>query len=150
MRGDVAATREITDIILREVAARPQTPEAGTAFRLNGNANWIVGNFAEARVQLERALAMFDPERDADLVVRFAQDVGVAIRAYLAVVLWSLGEVDRARKIAEEMMARAAKIGHVGTTVYAHSHVALLEIMRRDRAPAGQHGRSSRRAGARA
>jgi predicted ATPase len=138
--GDVAATREITDIILREVAARPQTPEACTAFRLNGNANWIVGNFAEARVQLERALAMFDPERDADLVVRFAQDVGVAIRAYLAVVLWSLGEVDRARKIAEEMMARAAKIGHVGTTVYTHSHVALLEIMRRDRASAGQHG----------
>jgi hypothetical protein len=52
---------------------------------------------------------MFDPERDADLVIRFAQDVGVAIMAYLALALWPLGEVDRARKIADETVARARR-----------------------------------------
>ena len=140
VRGDLAATREITDIMLAETKERPQSPEACTAIRLNGNSRWLAGDFVSARAELERALAMFDPERDADLVVRFAQDVGVAIRAYLAVVLWPLGEVDRARKIAEEMIARAAKIGHVGTTVYAHFHFALLEMMRRDRAAAARHG----------
>jgi predicted ATPase len=53
-------------------------------------------------------------------------------------VLWSLGEVDRARKIAEEMMARATQIGHVGTIVYAHSHFAQLEMMRLDRVAVGR------------
>ena len=100
----------------------------------------MVGNFTTARDQLECALAMFDPQRDADLVIRFAQDVGVAIRAYLAVALWPLGEVDRARKIADEMMARATQIGHIGTIVYGHSHFAQLEMMRRDRVAAGRHG----------
>ena len=148
--GELAATREIADIMLREAAAQPRSPEACTAIRLNGNANWLAGNFVAARAELERALAMFDPERDADLVIRFAQDVGVAIMAYLAVALWPLGEVDRARKIAEEMMARAAKIGHVGTTVYALSHFAVFEMMRRNRVAAGRHGGNSGRAGARA
>ena len=140
VRGDLAATREITDIMLAETKERPDLPEACTAIRLNGNANWLAGNFVEARAELERALALFDPERDADLVIRFAQDVRVAITAYLAVVLWLLGEVGRAREIAEEMMARAAKIGHVGTTVYAHSHFALFEMIRRNRVAAGRHG----------
>ena len=137
--GEFAATREITDIMLREVAARPLSPEACTAMRLNGNANWLAGKFVDARAELERALAMFDPERDADLVIRFAQDVGVAIMAYLALALWPLGEVDRARKIATEMIARATQIGHVGSTVYAHSHFALFEMMRRDRVATGRH-----------
>jgi class 3 adenylate cyclase/predicted ATPase len=136
--GNFGATREITDIMLAEMATRPQSQEACTAIRLNGNANWFAGNFIAARAELERALALFDPQRDADLVVRFAKDVDVAIRAYLALVLWSLGEVDRARKIAEEMMARATQIGHVGTIVYAHSHFAQLEMMRLDRVAVGR------------
>jgi predicted ATPase len=139
VRGDLAATREITDIMLTETKERPDSPEACTAIRLDGNAHWMAGNFVMARDQLERALAMFDPERDADLVVRFAQDVGVAIMAYLALALWPLGEVDRARKIAEEMMARATQIGHVGSIVYGHSHVAALELMRLNLVAAGRN-----------
>ncbi len=54
-------------------------------------------------------------------------------------VLWPLGDFDRARKIAEEMMARATQIGHVGSIVYGHSHVAALELMRLDPVAAGRH-----------
>ena len=139
VRGDLAATREITDIMLTETKERPNSPEACTAIRLDGNAHWMAGNFVMARDQLERALALFDPERDADLVIRFAQDVGVAIMAYLALAFWPLGDFDRARKIAEEMMARATQIGHVGSIVYGHSHVAALELMRLDPVAAGRH-----------
>ena len=139
VRGDLAATREITDIMLAETKERPDSPEACTAIRLDGNAHWMAGNFVMARDQLERALAMFDPERDADLVIRFAQDVGVAIMAYLALAFWPLGEVDRARKIAEEMMARATQIGHVGSIVYGYSHIAALELMRQNLVAAGRN-----------
>ena len=139
VRGDLPATREITDVMLAETRERPDSPEACTAIRLDGNAHWMAGNFVMSRDQLQRALAMFDPARDADLVIRFAQDVGVAIMAYLALALWPLGEVDRARKIAKEMMARATQIGHVGSIGYGHSHVVALELMRLDPIAAGRH-----------
>ena len=72
---------------------------------------------------------MFDPQRDANLIVRFAQDVGVAIMSYLALVLWPLGEAERAHRFINEALARAKQIGHVGTLAYALSHFAVFEMM---------------------
>ena len=139
VRGELAPMRDIAEIIKREIEARPGSPEAGVAARLNGTTDWFAGNFADARVSLECALGIFDPERDSELAFRFAQDLGVSITAYLALVLWPLGEVDRARKVAEEMVARATKIGHVGTAVYGNFHFAMFEMMRRNAAGAAPH-----------
>ena len=139
VRGELAPMRDIAEIIKREVEARPRSPEAGVAARVNGATDWFAGNFADARVSLERALAIFDPERDSNFAFRFAQDLGVSITAYLALVLWPLGEVDRAREIAEGMVARATKIGHVGTAVYGHFHFVMFEMMRRNPAGAAPH-----------
>ena len=139
VRGELAPMRDIAEIIKGEVEARPRSPEAGVAARLNGTTDWFAGDFADARVSLKRALAIFDPERDSDLAFRFAQDLGVSITAYLALVLWPLGEVDRAREVADEMVARATKIGHIGTAVYGHFHFAMFEMMRRNPAGAAPH-----------
>ena len=106
---------------LSSAKSRPGRGRQSVAARLNGTTDWFAGNFADARVSLECALAIFDPERDSDLAFRFAQDLGVSITAYLALVLWPLGEVDRAREVAEEMVARATRIGHVGAAVYGIS-----------------------------
>ena len=69
------------------------------------------------------------------------QDLGVSITAYLALVLWALGEVDRAREVAaEEMAVRATKIsGHIGTAAYGHFHFAMFEMTRRNPAGAAPH-----------
>src|SRR4029079_13394457 len=88
---------------------------------------------------LERALAMFDPQRDAGLVVRFAQDIGAAIMAYLALALWPLGEVERARRSIDQALARANEIGHVGTLAYVQSHAAVFETMRWNPSGAVRH-----------
>jgi predicted ATPase len=50
--------------------------------------------------------------------------------SYLALVLWPLGEVERAQRIIDQALARANEIGHVGTLAYVHSHVAAFEMMR--------------------
>jgi hypothetical protein len=73
---------------------------------------------------------MFDPERDASLVVRFAQDIGAAIMSYLALVSWSLGDVAQAHRFIDQALARANEVGHVGTLAYVHSHGAVFEMMR--------------------
>ena len=43
------------------------------AHRVYGVTLWFAGNFIEARSHLERAAAIFDPERDRDLAFRFGR-----------------------------------------------------------------------------
>ena len=129
-RGELVPMREVVQALLRDCESQPKSPEAGIAHRLAGTTNWYAGDFEEARVHLEHALAIFDPQRDRDLAYRFGHDVGVAEMAYLAMVRWSLGEVDRARRLAEEMVTQAIQTGHIPTVVYGHMHNAIFELMR--------------------
>jgi hypothetical protein len=46
VRVEFAAVREITDLMLREVDVRPDSPEAVTAVRLDGN---VIGSPAISR-----------------------------------------------------------------------------------------------------
>jgi predicted ATPase len=48
--------------------------------------------------------------------------------------LWLLGETDGARRIGEEMLARAVASDHMLTTVFGHFQYALLHVARRDAA----------------
>jgi hypothetical protein len=59
--------------------------------------------------------------------------------AYLAMVRWSLGEIDRARRLAEEMVTQAIQTGHIPTVVYGHMHKAIFELMRRNPSGAAPH-----------
>ena len=139
VRGEVAPMREIAELVLREVEARPLSLEAAVAFRLNGTTEWFTGNFTAARSFLERSLAVFNPQGHSDHAFRFAQDIGVSIAAYLALVLWPLGEVDRARTVAEQMIARATETGHASTIGYGHFNMAVFEMMRRSSSRAAGH-----------
>ena len=131
--------REVVQALLRDCEDKPTSPEAGIAHRLAGTTNWYAGNFEEALVHLDQALAIFDPQRDRDLAYRFGHDVGVAEMAYLAMVRWSLGETDRAHQLAAEMVTQAIQTGHIPTVVYGHMHKAIFELMRRNPSGAAPH-----------
>ena len=121
---------------LSDVEARPDSPEAGVAHRAAGCTCWFAGEYVEARDHLERALALFQPGRDADLTFRFGQDPGVAAMAYLAIASWPIGEVDRAISLIDTMQTRVAGLTQVATLVFGRALAALFELTRRDRARA--------------
>jgi predicted ATPase len=74
---------------------------------------------------------MFEPLRDnADLAIRFAQDIGVAISTFLAYVLCALGEVDRMRMVLDQLAARSKQTSQIGTTVYALGTPVIIALMR--------------------
>jgi class 3 adenylate cyclase/predicted ATPase len=133
-RGEAGRLREIAEVVLRDIEGKPPCAEAGVAHRLAGTTEWYFGNFELARAHLERTLAIFDPERDRDLTYRLGRDVGVSAMVFMASTLWPLGETDEARRIGEEMLARAVASGHTLTTVYGHFQYALLHVARRDAA----------------
>jgi hypothetical protein len=105
MRGELAALLETAEAISHEVGSRPGSPEAVVAHRLSGMTNWWVGNFIEGRAQLERALAIFDRERDRDLAFRVGQDIGVSAMAHSALVLWSLATAQKQKARSFELRA---------------------------------------------
>ncbi|MFY9969771.1 MAG: adenylate/guanylate cyclase domain-containing protein [Roseiarcus sp.] len=132
VHGDLAGMREPALAFLRDVEQKPHSPEAGVAHRIYGATQWFAGDFVEGGSHLEKALAIFDPEQDRDLAFRFGQDVGVSATVYLAIVLWPLGEVDRARELVDAAARRIANLGHLATSTFGLMHSAMFEIIGRN------------------
>ena len=130
--GELVAMREAASDALALADRFPVTGEAAVAHRMQGLTYWFQGDFANAQIHLERALAIFDPERDRDLAFRFGQDIGVSFMNYLALALWPMGEIERARELENAAVARARETDHVATLAYAAGYRAIFEMMRRD------------------
>ena len=142
VRGELGAMRELSAATLRECERWPQSGEASIAHRMRGVTHWFAGEFVAARGHLEKAIAIFDPERDGDLAFRFGQDPGLVATAYLAEVLWLLGEVALADQRMTETTARAAKSGHAATSAYGFFMAAQFELIRRNPDRAATFARS--------
>jgi predicted ATPase len=90
----------------------------------------IQGNFTEAQAHLEDALRIYDPDWDQEL--RFGADTGATARIYLAHAIWQFGEVERARELIQEAVARAVDSARPSTPANTHHFKALFEILRGD------------------
>ena len=136
VRGELPATKAHAAAFLRDVEARPDSPEAGVAHRLLGSTHWFAGEYCEARSQLEQALALFKPGQDDDLALRFGHDVGVAAMLLLGLVLWPLGDVERAISHVGRAEARTASLTYIGARAYGTMFAAMFKLMRGDLARA--------------
>ena len=136
VRGELPSMRAHAAAFLNDVAAKPESPEAGVAHRTAGITCWFAGEYREARDHLERALALFEPGRDDDLTFRFGLDPGIATMVNLANASWPLGEVDRAISLIDRAQLRSADFTHGGVLAFARMHSALFDLMRRDHARA--------------
>jgi predicted ATPase len=132
-RCEPAPMQETAAAFLREAEHRPNSPEAGVAHRISGVTCLYFGNYTGAQANIEKALDILDSERDRDLAFRFGQDQVAAAMIYLALVLWPLGDVERARQFADRAAAQAAKSGNAPTLVYVNYHLCLFEAVRGDR-----------------
>ena len=140
VRGELSAMRAHAETFLKDVEARPESPEAGVARRIAGTTNWFAGEYVEARETLEHALALFQPSRDDDLAFRFGHDEGVAAMLYLAFTLWALGDIGRAVSLVGDAEARIADLAHVGTRALGGTYAATIALMRRDMSRAAMNG----------
>ena len=139
-RGALSSMRVYAKAFLSDVEAAPDSPEAGIAHRIAGATHLCAGEYREAREHLERALALFQPGRDDDLAFRFGQDAGVAAMSFLALALWALGGVERARSLIESAQARSASVTHIGTHVYEKALAAWFELVCGDLRRAARNG----------
>jgi predicted ATPase len=131
-RCETTVMQELSTEMLKDVERWPGSPESCVAHRIYGSTQWVLGNYLGARDHLEQAVALSNPERDRELAFLFGLDIGVLARAYLPLALWPLGEVDRARAAAEDVVALARRTEHAPTLAFAHFWMAWFEMVRGD------------------
>jgi hypothetical protein len=132
VRAEWPQARATAEGFLRGAEEGAYATEACAARRCLGTACLFQGDLKEARALLERALADFAPDRDALTRFRFGLDTGVLAAAHLASAVWRLGEVERARQLAEQAIHRAAELGHAPTSAAMYSLGAQLDAERGD------------------
>jgi hypothetical protein len=90
------------------------------------------GDFEQAWAHLERALRIYDPERDREAKFGLGPDSKVAANSYLALVAWCLGDVGRARELMDEAGACAVESAHSPTRANTYYTITMLEMVRDD------------------
>jgi predicted ATPase len=65
---------------------------------------WFGGDYLNARVHLEQALAIYGAEPNPATFKASTLDLPSVIIRFLALVLWPLGKIDRSRRLAEEAL----------------------------------------------
>ena len=94
----------------------------------------LVGRPAEGRVQLDRAVKLYDPSEHRSLATRFGHDVRASALVWRAFALWALGYPEAARADTVRALEDSREIGHAATSMFALSHSALTLIHRGDHA----------------
>ncbi|WP_439364078.1 adenylate/guanylate cyclase domain-containing protein [Bradyrhizobium sp. DASA03005] len=101
--GELAPMRELADAIRNAAERRPDSPVAAVVAHWTGGVTcWFAGEYSNARTHLERALAIYRAEPDPATFRASALDLPFVIMRFLALVLWPLGDIARARRLAAE------------------------------------------------
>jgi hypothetical protein len=127
-RGEHRRAQRAAETFLREAEEGGYSTEAGFARRCLGASCYYQGKLLEAQTHQERALADYQPDRDAQTPFRFGHDTRIVATATLVATTWHLGQVERARQLAEQAVQSAAELGHVPTGAFAHAYKTGLEV----------------------
>lgn len=140
VRGEHGTARRIAEHFL-ELSERDGS--VGTKLmghRILGLTQIFLGDFAPGRGHLQKALALYVPERDHALAFRYAQNPGVAAQALLTWVLWLLGHADIAQIERDKALANAVRLEHGQTSVHAVFYAGcMLGYLLREPDATGRH-----------
>jgi predicted ATPase/class 3 adenylate cyclase len=90
------------------------------------------GDVTTGLEHLDRAIALFDPDRHQPGPLRLGPSSGVSSYTTSAFLLWLLGSPDRALERAERALELAGQLNHPFTLAYTRFHVGLLHLWRRE------------------
>ena len=129
-RGEPAPMREIAELFLREATAWPDCLETLIAHRSFGITCFYFGDFAGAHQHFQKTVELYDQARLADFANRFGEDPRAAAEILDALILWALGRIDEALRLAERALGNAESAAHAPTMGYVLTFAALLGLVR--------------------
>jgi predicted ATPase len=124
VRGALLTAHELGEHMLA-LAQRAQDPALRLEAHLALGANeQHLGEVVTARIHLEQALALFDPEQHRAHAWYYGQDPQVVGLADLACVLWMLGYPDQAWQRSHEALTVAETVDHIYSQGLVHFFAA--------------------------
>jgi class 3 adenylate cyclase len=128
--GELAPMRELAEAIVSTADRRPDSPLAAiVAHYASGVTSWFGGEYLNAKLHLEQALAIYDAEPNPTTFKASTLDLPSVIKRFLALVLWPLGRIERSRWLAAEAV-NAPREKRALAQVNALVHGAVFEGMR--------------------
>ena len=131
VRAEHNAAREVADEFVRRAQDQQEDSVTLVAHRVRGTGAFWRGEAAAARGDLERTLALYDPERHHPLAFLYVQDPRVAALSGLSWTLFALGYPEQARARSREAIEAALKLAHLNTLGYALLFASFFEQFRR-------------------
>ena len=93
-RGEIVPMRELAEATMSAADLRPESPVAAIVARYaSGVTCWFEGDYLNARVHLEQALAIYGAEPNPATFKASTLDLPSVIMRFLALVLWPLGRL---------------------------------------------------------
>jgi class 3 adenylate cyclase/tetratricopeptide (TPR) repeat protein len=132
VRGDHGKAHEAA----RQALAMAESEDAADlkleADRVMGSSLFYLGRLDEARQRFERAIELYDRERDHSHVLTYGQDPGVSSLANEALTLWFLGYPDRAMARGAEALSLARELAHPYSLCYSLFFCSWLYVFLQD------------------
>ncbi|AOJ40392.1 ATP synthase subunit beta [Burkholderia lata] len=97
-----------------------------------GSCLFLQGDFDAARTQMERALALYDPEQHQAHVFAHGVDPGIRALSFLVLILWIQGYPDQALKRSAEALALARNFSYGPSLAFSLTYTAHLHQLRRE------------------
>jgi class 3 adenylate cyclase/tetratricopeptide (TPR) repeat protein len=108
--GEIAPMRELADAIVSAANRRPESPVAAVvAHWTNGVTCWFGGDYLNAKMDLERALAIYGAEPNPETFRASTLDLPFVIMRFLALVLWPIGKIDRSHRLAAQAVSASGE-----------------------------------------
>ena len=113
------------------VLAEPQKTTAPlmVGHRLMGASLLFLGDIAEGRAHLDRAIRLYDPAEHRPLATRFGQDLRVVALFWRSWALWLLGYPEAALSDARYSLKDAREIGHAGSLMFSLANTSVTQIL---------------------
>ena len=128
LRAELVKARELAEQCLLLVQRVNDPARLIVAHDALGETLFFLGDFAQARAHLERAVALYDPQKRRPH--RTLTDPGVSSLSMLAGALWMLGYPEQARQKSAEALRLAEALAHphiLASTLVIAAHCSQLQ-----------------------
>ncbi|MDP3796182.1 MAG: adenylate/guanylate cyclase domain-containing protein [Polaromonas sp.] len=135
VRGKLRSARELGEQLLTLARGAQDPALLVPAHRALGTSLLSLGELEPARVQLEQALALYDPQQHHSPAFFYGSEPGVAGLAFVALDLWLLGYPEQALARSQAALALAQTLSHPPASASALIFAAELHLQRREAQP---------------
>ena len=124
MGGEIQKARAVAQDLLALATERNDKTALLMGHRVLGMSLFMLGELAQAKRELQEAMALYNPEQHAPLALIFSHDFKATAQVYLGVVMALCGDIDEGVGHSHDALGYAQDLRHPHSICYVLSFLA--------------------------